>query len=55
MDPYDIFVSKLSSKLEKHKDDLRVLSQSLDKDRLKERLFTDGKDFLSSPFDRPAI
>jgi len=52
---YDIFVSKLASKLEKHRDDLRVLSQRLDKDKIKQLLITDGKCFLDNQFDRPII
>ncbi len=54
-DEYDIFVSKLSSKLEKHQDDLRVMSARLDKDKVRERLFTEGKPFLESEHDRPTI
>lgn len=55
VDEYDIFVSKLSSKQEKHRDDLRVLGPKLDKDKVKERLLTDGKAFLEDPHDRPTI
>lgn len=54
-DEYDIFVSKLSSKLEKHQDDLRVMSNQLNKEIIKERLKDDGKAFLESTFDRPTI
>lgn len=55
VDIYDIFVSKLSSKQEKHLDDLRVLSGRLNKDTVKQRLLNDGHQFLESPFDRPTI
>ncbi|HEY7312698.1 MAG TPA: DUF6036 family nucleotidyltransferase [Gemmataceae bacterium] len=54
-DPYDIFVSKLSSKKEKHKDDLRVLALKLDKETAKERLLGDGRAFLDDPQQRPRI
>ncbi len=49
VDEYDIFVSKLSSKKEKHHLDLRVLAQKLDKGAAKRRLLTDGKVFLDDP------
>jgi len=49
VDEYDIFVSKLSSKQEKHQLDLRVLAQKLDKSVAKRRLLTDGKTFLDDP------
>jgi hypothetical protein len=49
VDEYDIFVSKLSSKKEKHQLDLRVLAQKLDKSVAKRRLLTDGKAFLDNP------
>ena len=55
VDSYDIFVSKLASKKEKHLDDLRVLAEKLDKNEIKKRLLIDGKVFLDSPFDRPTI
>jgi hypothetical protein len=55
VDVVDIFVSKLSSKHEKHKQDLRVLAKSLDKEDIKGRLFGDGKPFLDDPFLRPQI
>ena len=55
VDPYDIFVSKLSSKRERHKDDLRVLAQKLDKDIARKRLSHDGAEFLKDPFLRPQI
>src|SRR5205807_9504234 len=55
VDPYDIFVSKLSSKQEKHKDDLRVLAQKLDKARARERLLRDGQAFLQDPYLKPQI
>ncbi len=52
VDPYDIFVSKLSSKQKKHQDDLRVLALKLDKDTAKRRLFRDGRAFLDDPRQR---
>ena len=55
VDPYDIFVSKLSSKQEKHKDDLRVLALKLDKETAKRRLLVDGRAFLDDPRQRPQI
>jgi hypothetical protein len=55
VDPYDIFVSKLSSKQEKHKDDLRVLALKLDKETARQRLFNDGRAFLDDPYQRPQI
>jgi uncharacterized nucleotidyltransferase DUF6036 len=55
VDPYDIFVSKLSSKLERHIDDLRVLAKQLDKEKAKNRLMGDGKEFMDDPYLRPQI
>jgi hypothetical protein len=55
VDPVDIFVSKLSSKQEKHKQDLRVLAKRLDAASVKRRLLDDGKAFLDDPFLRPQI
>ncbi|HEY9868409.1 MAG TPA: DUF6036 family nucleotidyltransferase, partial [Candidatus Obscuribacterales bacterium] len=55
VDPYDIFLSKLSSQLEKHLDDLRVLAQKLDKERARHLLLTDGKAFLNSEIERRTI
>jgi hypothetical protein len=55
VDPYDIFVSKLSSKQKKHKDDLRVLALKLDKDTARERLLKHGRAFLEDPHQRPQI
>jgi hypothetical protein len=52
---YDIFVSKLSSKREKHKQDIRVLAGVLDKATALRRLFKDGKAFLDEPSIRPLI
>jgi hypothetical protein len=49
IDEYDIFVSKLSSRKEKHQLDLRVLALKLDKDRARHRLLTDGRAFLDDP------
>jgi hypothetical protein len=55
VDVVDIFVSKLSSKQEKHQQDLRVLAKKLNKDEIKSRLLGDGKPFLDDPFLRPQI
>ncbi len=55
VDEYDVFVSKLSSKQEKHKDDLRVLARKLDEDRIKRLLLTDGRQFLENPHDKTVI
>jgi hypothetical protein len=55
VDPYDIFVSKLSSKQKKHRDDLRVLALKLDRDTARQRLFRDGRAFLDDPRQRPQI
>jgi hypothetical protein len=55
VDEYDIFVSKLSSKQEKHQSDLRVLALKLDKDIARRRLLTDGRAFLNDPALRPQI
>ncbi len=55
VDVYDIFVSKLSSKQEKHKDDLRVLAQKLDEETAKQRLLKGGQAFLEDPHQRPQI
>ncbi len=55
VDPSDIFVSKLSSKQEKHKDDLRVMAPKLDRDKVKQRLLVDGQAFLDDPKDTAAI
>lgn len=38
VDPYDLFVGKLFSKREKDRDDLRVLSRSLEKEKIRERV-----------------
>jgi hypothetical protein len=54
-DAYDIFVSKLSSKLEKHQSDLRVIALKLDKATAKQRLLTDGLAFLHDPNLGPQI
>ena len=43
VDEYDIFVSKLSSKKEKHQSDLGVLALKLDKEIARQRLLTDGR------------
>jgi hypothetical protein len=50
VDEYDIFVSKLSSKQPKHRQDLEVMATNLGKDKIKRRLFDDGKIFLATPF-----
>jgi hypothetical protein len=55
VDPYDIFVSKLSSKQKKHQEDLRVLALKLDKDTARERLLTHGRAFLDDPQQRSQI
>ncbi len=55
VDEYDIFVSKLSSKKEKHQSDLRVLALALDRETARHRLLTDGKAFLDDPKLRPQI
>jgi hypothetical protein len=49
VDEYDIFVSKLSSAREKHKQDIRVLAGVLDKETARRRLLTDGKVFIDEP------
>ena len=46
VDCYDIFVSKLSSKQEKHKQDIRIMAKGLDKGIAKERLLSNGQGFL---------
>jgi len=48
-------VSKLSSKVEKHQQDLRVMAKKLDKQKAKERLVVAGKAFLDDPRLRPKI
>jgi Nucleotidyltransferase of unknown function (DUF6036) len=55
IDEYDIFVSKLSSKKEKHQLDLRVLALKLDQDIARGRLLTDGRAFLDDPGLKPQI
>jgi hypothetical protein len=55
VDEYDVFVSKLSSKQEKHQSDLRVLALKLNKDQAKHRLLTDGQAFLEDRKLRPQI
>ncbi len=55
VDEYDIFVSKLSSKKEKHRLDLRVLALKLDRDKAKHRLLIDGRAFLDDPKLKPQI
>ena len=53
--PIDVFVSKLSSKQEKHCDDLRVMAPHLDRIEVKQRLLTDGRAFLEVPRLREQI
>jgi hypothetical protein len=55
VDEYDIFVSKLSSKQEKHQSDLGVLALKLDKEIARHRLSSDGRVFLDDPKLRPQI
>jgi hypothetical protein len=55
VDEYDIFVSKLSSKKEKHQSDLGVLALRLDQEIARHRLLTDGRAFLDDPRLRPQI
>lgn len=55
VDPYDIFVSKLSSKQKKHQDDLRVLAPKLDREKARRRLLGDGQGFLQDPRLRSQI
>jgi hypothetical protein len=55
LDEYDIFVSKLASKKEKHQLDLRVLALKLDREKARQRLLTDGRVFLDDPKLRPQI
>jgi len=55
VDEYDIFVSKLSSKQEKHQSDLGVLALKLDKEIARHRLVTDGRSFLNDPKLKPQI
>jgi hypothetical protein len=55
VDEYDIFVSKLSSKQDRHKQDLEVMASKLDKETVRQRLLEDGKIFLDTPFIRSQI
>ncbi|MBV9849450.1 MAG: hypothetical protein JO250_07165, partial [Armatimonadetes bacterium] len=55
VDEYDIFVSKLSSRREKHKQDIRVLARVLDKQTALRLLTTDGRAFLDDVSIRPQI
>jgi hypothetical protein len=55
VDAYDIFVRKLSSKQQKHKDDLRALAAKLDKQTARRRLFHAGRAFLDDPRLRSQI
>jgi len=55
VDEVDVFVSKLSSKREKHKQDLRVLARALDRRTAARRLFQDGKAFLDDDVIRRQI
>ena len=55
VDPIDIFVSKLSSKQEKHKQDLRILAKKLEYSAVRQRLLADGRVFLDAPSLKPQI
>jgi hypothetical protein len=55
IDEYDIFVSKLSSKKEKHQSDLGVLALKLEKEIARHRLVTDGRSFLDDAKLKPQI
>jgi uncharacterized membrane protein YqhA len=55
VDEYDIFVSKLSSRREKNQDDLRVLSEKLDKELARKLLLTDGVHFLENSGKKSCI
>ncbi|HEY9681567.1 MAG TPA: DUF6036 family nucleotidyltransferase [Oculatellaceae cyanobacterium] len=55
VDEYDVFVSKLASRKEKHLDDLRVLAEKLDKERARNLLLTDGATFLENSVDGSVI
>ena len=55
VDEYDIFISKLSSKKQKHQSDLGVLALELDQEVARQRLLHDGKAFLDDPKLRPQI
>jgi hypothetical protein len=55
VDPADIFVSKLSSKQEKHIQDLRVMAKALDKTSLRRRLLEDGRAFVEDPYMKGQI
>jgi hypothetical protein len=55
VDEYDIFVSKLSSRQEKHQLDLRVLALKLVKAQARHRLLIDGRAFLEDPKVKPQI
>lgn len=54
VDPYDIALSKLFSRREKDRDDLRVLSRQLDKEELTARLQAHGLALLGEPDLRDA-
>ena len=55
VDEYDIFVSKLSSKKEKHQSDLGVLALELNKEIARQRLLRNGRAFLDDPTLRSQI
>jgi hypothetical protein len=55
IDEYDIFVSKLSSKKEKHQSELGVLALKLEKEIARHRLVTDGRSFLDDAKLKPQI
>ena len=52
---YDIFVSKLSSKKEKHQTTCASWLSKLDRDVARHRLLTDGQAFLEDPKLKPQI
>jgi hypothetical protein len=49
IDVYDVFVGKLFSKREKDRDDLRLLSRSLDRQQIAERLNSSGSALAAEP------
>src|SRR6266404_6028749 len=55
MDECNIFDSRVLSKQEKHKQDLRVMSAKLKKGVARRRLLSEGRAFLDDPKLRPQI
>jgi hypothetical protein len=55
VDDYDIFVSKLSSRKEKHRLDLRFMALKLDRRTAKRRLLTDCRAYLDNPKLKPQV